>query len=34
MLRLTSGELVPGPPIASSDEELEQLLRAIGVAVR
>ena len=30
MLRLTSGELVPGPPIASSDEELEQLLRAIG----
>ena len=30
MLRLTSGELVPGAPIASSDEELEQLLRAIG----
>ncbi len=30
VLRLTSGELVPGPPIASSDEELEQLLRAIG----
>lgn len=30
MLRLASGEMVPGPPIASSDAELEQLLRAIG----
>ncbi len=30
MLRLATGELVPGPPIASSDEELEQLLRSIG----
>ncbi len=30
MLRLASGELVAGPPIASSDAELEQLLRAIG----
>jgi pilus assembly protein CpaF len=30
MLRLESGDLVPGPTIASSDEELEQLLRAIG----
>jgi pilus assembly protein CpaF len=30
MLRLKSGELVPGAPIASSDAELEQLLRAIG----
>jgi pilus assembly protein CpaF len=30
MLRLTSGELVPGPPIAGTDEELEQLLRSIG----
>jgi type IV secretory pathway ATPase VirB11/archaellum biosynthesis ATPase len=29
-LRLTSGDLVPGSPIAASDEELEQLLRAIG----
>ena len=29
-LRLASGELVPGPPIASSDAELEQLLRSIG----
>ena len=33
MLRLTSGDLVPGSPIAASDEELEQLLRSIGVAV-
>ena len=30
MLRTVDGALVPGPPIASSDEELEQLLRAIG----
>jgi pilus assembly protein CpaF len=30
MLRLASGELVPGPPIAGADGELEQLLRAIG----
>jgi pilus assembly protein CpaF len=30
ILRLTSGELIPGPPIAANDEELEQLLRAIG----
>jgi pilus assembly protein CpaF len=30
MLRLETGELVPGPPIAGTDEELEQLLRSIG----
>ena len=30
VLRLTSGELVPGAPIAGTDEELEQLLRSIG----
>ncbi|UOY03232.1 CpaF family protein [Blastococcus sp. PRF04-17] len=30
MLRMASGQLVPGPAIASSDEELEQLLRSIG----
>jgi pilus assembly protein CpaF len=30
MLRLKDGRIVPGPPVASSDEELEQLLRAIG----
>ncbi len=30
MLRLATGELVPGPVIASSDEELEQLLRSVG----
>ncbi|WP_253010776.1 CpaF family protein [Klenkia sp. PcliD-1-E] len=30
MLRLVDGALVPGPPIATSDEELEQLLRAMG----
>jgi Flp pilus assembly CpaF family ATPase len=30
MLRLTSGQLVPGAPIASNDAELEQLLRSIG----
>ncbi|WP_324276937.1 hypothetical protein [Blastococcus brunescens] len=30
MLRMASGQLVPGPSIASSDEELEQLLRSIG----
>lgn len=30
MLRTVSGELIPGPPIAASDDELEQLLRAIG----
>jgi len=30
VLRLTSSELIAGPPIAASDEELEQLLRAIG----
>ena len=30
VLRLTGGKLVPGPPIASSDQELEQLLRTIG----
>src|SRR3954470_22739540 len=30
MLRTVDGRLVPGPPIASSDEELEQLLRSIG----
>lgn len=30
MLRLSSGQLVPGPPIASTDGELEQLLRSIG----
>jgi hypothetical protein len=30
MLRLTTGRLVAGPPIASSDEELVQLLRSIG----
>ncbi|MBV9593702.1 MAG: CpaF family protein, partial [Actinobacteria bacterium] len=30
VLRLKSGELVAGPPIATSDEELEQLLRSIG----
>jgi pilus assembly protein CpaF len=30
MLRLASGEFVPGPPIAASDEELEQLLRSVG----
>lgn len=29
-LRMVDGDLVPGPPIASSDAELEQLLRAIG----
>jgi pilus assembly protein CpaF len=29
-LRLKNGELVPGPPIAATDAELEQLLRAIG----
>lgn len=29
-LRLAGGQLVPGPPIASTDAELEQLLRAIG----
>ena len=30
MLRLASGKMVPGPSIAASDAELEQLLRAIG----
>ena len=30
MLRTVDGQLVAGPPIASSDEELEQLLRSIG----
>lgn len=30
MLRLKDGQMVPGPPVAASDEELEQLLRAIG----
>jgi pilus assembly protein CpaF len=30
MLRTVNGQLVTGPPIASSDEELEQLLRSIG----
>ncbi|MEP7179589.1 MAG: ATPase, T2SS/T4P/T4SS family [Pseudonocardiales bacterium] len=30
MLRLQTGQLVPGPPIAGTDEELEQLLRSIG----
>jgi pilus assembly protein CpaF len=30
MLRTVDGRLVTGPPIASSDEELEQLLRSIG----
>jgi pilus assembly protein CpaF len=30
MLRLTGGTLIPGPPIARNDEDLEQLLRAIG----
>jgi pilus assembly protein CpaF len=30
MLRTVDGELVAGPSIASSDEELEQLLRSIG----
>ena len=30
MLRLATGEFIPGPPIATSDEELEQLLRAVG----
>lgn len=30
MLRLASGLLVPGAPIANTDEELEQLLRSIG----
>jgi Flp pilus assembly CpaF family ATPase len=30
MLRRVDGQLVAGPPIASSDEELEQLLRSIG----
>jgi pilus assembly protein CpaF len=30
MLRTVEGQLVAGPPIASSDEELEQLLRSIG----
>jgi type IV secretory pathway ATPase VirB11/archaellum biosynthesis ATPase len=30
MLRMASGQLVQGPAIASSDEELEQLLRSIG----
>lgn len=30
VLRLKTGELVDGPPIASSDTELEQLLRSIG----
>jgi Flp pilus assembly CpaF family ATPase len=30
MLRLRTGELVPGPPIASSDKELLDLLRTIG----
>lgn len=29
-LRLTTGELIPGPRIADSDDELEQLLRSIG----
>jgi pilus assembly protein CpaF len=31
MLRLASGELVPGPPIASTDGELEQLLCSLGL---
>ncbi len=30
VLRTLNGELVAGPPIASTDEELEQLLRSIG----
>lgn len=30
MLRLTTGGLVAGPPIASSDDDLVQLLRSIG----
>ena len=30
MLRLASGRLVPGPAIAATDAELEQLLRSIG----
>lgn len=30
MLRLDTGQLVPGPPIAGTDAELEQLLRSIG----
>lgn len=30
VLRLTDGRLLPGPPIASSDADLEQMLRAIG----
>jgi len=30
VLRTVDGRLVAGPPIASSDEELEQLLRSIG----
>jgi len=30
MLRLASGEWVPGPVSAASDDELEQLLRSIG----
>ena len=30
VLRRVDGQLVPGPPIASSDAELEQLLRTIG----
>lgn len=30
MLRRVDGQLVAGPPIASSDEELEQLLRSIA----
>ncbi|WP_233488939.1 ATPase, T2SS/T4P/T4SS family [Blastococcus sp. TF02-9] len=30
VLRTVDGQLVAGPPIASTDEELEQLLRSIG----
>jgi Flp pilus assembly CpaF family ATPase len=30
VLRLKTGELVPGPAIVGTDEELEQLLRSIG----
>ena len=33
MLRMAGGQLVPGPAIASSDDELEQLLRADSTPV-
>lgn len=30
VLRTVDGDLIPGPPVAGTDEELEQLLRSIG----